>query len=283
MLRQRLFTGSLLIVFLILLAVIHAMWTSVSLAGWTISAPLWWILGIVLCTMAGHEIAVLCSSDDESTRIASRLGALAGLAGMAAFACGHPLGLLIAPTVASVIGLVFSSNAHGWVRASAPLRGSIIGLVIVGIPLGCWIILVQEHGGFAVAALILVVKSTDIGAYFIGRSFGRHKLIHWLSPGKTWEGLAGGFLFGAISTWIATRLGVLPSTHVLDTLSRCAAFGLLTAVIATMGDLTESLLKRSAGVKDSGRLLPGMGGVLDAVDSLIYTGPCALALFGIQR
>jgi phosphatidate cytidylyltransferase len=121
--------------------------------------------------------------------------------------------------------------------------------------------------------LIVVVKATDIGAYFIGSRLGRHKLIPRISPGKTWEGFIGGILMGLLASVMyhaasGGRLGVVAWSR-LD----AVALGLLLPLIGTVGDLTESLLKRAAGAKDSGATVPGMGGLLDVLDSLLFAAP----------
>jgi phosphatidate cytidylyltransferase len=122
--------------------------------------------------------------------------------------------------------------------------------------------------------LVLIVISADIGAYTAGRGFGRHKLAPRVSPGKTWEGAAGGLLIVALVAWGgAARFG-LPAAP-------CIAFGCLVGIFSVVGDLTESMFKRSAGLKDSGVLLPGHGGMLDRIDSVTAAAPLyALGLFG---
>ena len=129
--------------------------------------------------------------------------------------------------------------------------------------------------------LVVVVKSSDVGAYFVGSLIGRHKLFPRISPGKTWEGLAGGLATGILSSVLFSRLahatGTDPGTVtfgklVLET-SDIWILGAFLAVIGVLGDLVESLLKRSAGMKDSGRLFPGMGGILDVLDSLLFAAP----------
>ena len=125
--------------------------------------------------------------------------------------------------------------------------------------------------------LIAVVKASDTGAYFTGRFLGRHKLIPRLSPNKTWEGLAGGFLFSLIVSllfwWFAGgQLGVV-SLRVWD----AAILGVLLAGSGVIGDLVESMIKRNADIKDSGHLIPGMGGVLDVLDSLLFGAPVLYA------
>lgn len=126
-----------------------------------------------------------------------------------------------------------------------------------------------SHAGISmVLFLILVIWATDIGAYFTGKRFGRLKLAPTISPGKTWEGLAGGMLAAAI-----VGAACSPFTPFPPSIGACAFWGALLAIIAQCGDLFESWVKRRAGVKDSGNLLPGHGGLLDRVDGLIFTTP----------
>ncbi|MFC1698646.1 phosphatidate cytidylyltransferase [Candidatus Omnitrophota bacterium] len=118
-----------------------------------------------------------------------------------------------------------------------------------------------------VAYLILVTKSGDIGAYLIGSKFGKHSLIPHISAKKTVEGAIGGLAF---SVAVSVAAGAfLPTFSVFSLL----ILGLVLGALAQIGDLSESLIKRDCGVKDSGRSLPGLGGILDAIDSLLFTAP----------
>ena len=110
---------------------------------------------------------------------------------------------------------------------------------------------------------LFTVWAFDTFAFFAGRFWGRTKLAPWISPKKTWEGAAGGLVFALIAAWLFTRPIGIAWYHAL-------AIGALVSVAATVGDLAESLIKRDAGVKDSGRIMPGHGGVLDRVDSLLF-------------
>jgi phosphatidate cytidylyltransferase len=135
----------------------------------------------------------------------------------------------------------------------------------------------EQTGGVLILYLVAVVKCTDMGAYFTGRGFGRHKLFPRISPAKTWEGFAGGisasiaasFLFMNMTDY---RLGSIHLTT-LDALLLGIALGLA----GTVGDLFESLLKRASGTKDSGAVMPGLGGILDVIDSLLFGGPILYA------
>jgi phosphatidate cytidylyltransferase len=146
-----------------------------------------------------------------------------------------------------------------------------------------WLLLVRlhavvPHGTGLCMTLLAVVWAADVGAYAFGRWLGRRKLAPAVSPGKTWEGVAGGLLLagvaaGAAAAWLG--LQVLP----------LALLGVLTAAVSVLGDLTQSMFKRNVGLKDSGKLLPGHGGVLDRIDSLtaaipLFAGGVLLGLAG---
>lgn len=130
-------------------------------------------------------------------------------------------------------------------------------------------------GGWLVAFLILVTKSGDMGAWGIGSLFGRHTLIRRISPSKTWEGLLGGLGFSLL-----TALAFRPAFAAVA-VGHLVVLGLLLGVAGQLGDLSESLIKRDCQVKDSGNWLPGIGGVLDALDSLLFASP--LCYFYLQK
>lgn len=134
-----------------------------------------------------------------------------------------------------------------------------------------WLALVRmrtgwEHGGHMVMYALLIVWLADSGAYFAGRAFGQRKLAPLVSPGKTWAGLWGGLLACAVLALAVALLMGLPLLPLL-------AVTLVAGLFSVVGDLTESLCKRFAGVKDSGNLIPGHGGVLDRFDSLLAAVP----------
>jgi len=123
--------------------------------------------------------------------------------------------------------------------------------------------------------ILLVVKFTDIGAFFGGRALGKRKLIFWLSPGKTWEGLACGlFTAGLVGMVCAPPIQNL-------TWAKAFLFGVIIGGVGQVGDLLESMMKRDAEVKDSGRLIPGFGGILDVIDSPLLAAPFAYLVFSV--
>jgi phosphatidate cytidylyltransferase len=127
--------------------------------------------------------------------------------------------------------------------------------------------------------ILVVVKSTDIGAYFGGRALGKHKLIPWLSPGKTWEGLVCGLLTAGLIGSLFSRWINPPSYHLIWW--KGLIFGIVIGGIGQLGDLLESLMKRDAEVKDSSKLIPGFGGILDITDSPLLAAPFAYLLFSL--
>ena len=130
-----------------------------------------------------------------------------------------------------------------------------------------------SYGTVALALAIFVPKVCDIGAYFTGRFLGRHRMTPVLSPKKTWEGAAGG-LAAAVGTTIA--LDRLPPVHLLhEHLGLELAFGVSVGVAAMLGDLAESLIKRDCRRKDAADTVPGFGGVLDVIDSILFAAPVA--------
>jgi phosphatidate cytidylyltransferase len=130
-----------------------------------------------------------------------------------------------------------------------------------------------DLGFFFVILVIATTFLADAGAFFAGRYLGRHKLWPRISPGKTWEGAAGGVVVGTLGT-VATKL--VFDAWIFETgmpVIHCLILGVILCVVSIFGDLTESMLKRDAGIKDSGTIVPGHGGILDRLDSLLFTIP----------
>lgn len=176
--------------------------------------------------------------------------------------------------LATVLVVVYQYRPKGWRWLTHPLVLVITGWLIL-VP--AWTALVAIHAGVkmgvpALVILFLLVWGADFGAYFAGRRFGKHKLASHVSPGKSWEGIGGaliaGFAIGVLGGW---WLGLGAGTTGLF-----MVLCVITVAISVVGDLTESLFKRQTGVKDSGTLLPGHGGLLDRVDSLTAAAPVFL-------
>ena len=160
----------------------------------------------------------------------------------------------------------------------ANVAAGIFTLVYVGCTLSFAVQLRYLWGVGALASWIIVVKMGDIGAYTVGRLIGRHKMAPLLSPGKTIEGALGALAFSCLGSWLTFRWLVpvcTPERFGGGPWWGWLAFGLLVGAAGTFGDLFESLLKRDVGRKDSSTWLPGFGGVLDIIDSLLLSAPVA--------
>lgn len=120
---------------------------------------------------------------------------------------------------------------------------------------------------------ILVIKSTDMGAYFVGSAIGKHKMIPAISPAKTWEGVIGGVLVAVAVSALLMKLYAYEMSGYSFSWLDGLVLGFLMAVFGIVGDLVESMMKRAAGIKDSGTWLKGMGGILDVLDSLLFALP----------
>ena len=129
----------------------------------------------------------------------------------------------------------------------------------------------QTTGHFYVLYLIVVTKFSDMGAYLTGSLIGKHPLVPHISPKKTWEGFFGALAFSLMGSY--AMIWLMPKQLWLINNWHGAVLGLLLGFAAIIGDLAESIVKRSCGVKDSGKMLPGIGGALDLIDSLLFTAP----------
>ena len=207
------------------------------------------------------------------------LAGAAGCLGLSAFASSGftPSGdaaqrlMLVASAGCGAVALAWLLHARERRPEGGLHAGSAAALsfVYLGLLPGFLLALRAEHSAWVLAAVLLVIKSCDIGAYAVGMTLGRHKLIRWLSPGKTWEGLIGGMAVAAgVSLLLLAPLAGLTPGYAL-------VIGAVLGLVGQLGDLSASLLKRDAGVKDAGQTLPGFGGVLDLIDSPLLAAPAA--------
>ncbi|MFG0275775.1 MAG: phosphatidate cytidylyltransferase [Phycisphaerales bacterium] len=227
----------------------------------------------------------------ELGAMARKRGSRVGAFGMALCATLGLVGVVVPPealadgaggsTVATgaALTLVVALLAHARVRATEGAMQSVgaaaLAFAWLGVAPAFYVLMRREHAVEVVIGAVLLVKVCDIGAYFTGLSIGKRKLIPWLSPGKTWEGLVGGCVWAAVA-------GALLALAVGDpspvSPAQAALAGALLGLAGQGADLFESLLKRDAGVKDSGRV-PGFGGVLDLIDSPLLAAPVAYWTF----
>jgi phosphatidate cytidylyltransferase len=200
---------------------------------------------------------------------------------------------LVRPTLAvPAVALLVVLAAVIWARGTAgrPLgsaAATVLGILYSGGLLTFGFVLrehpyaVGDRAGTALVAFPLVLTwASDIGAFFVGRAIGGRKLIPSVSPGKTVSGALGGLATTVLASWLYVRFALPPVALLTMTVPAALLFGAVISVAAQMGDLTESLLKREAGIKDSSRLIPGHGGLLDRLDSLLFVLPVAYLLFG---
>lgn len=180
--------------------------------------------------------------------------------------------------LATVLVMIYPKGSRAW--GSGVVARGLMGLMVL-VP--CWLALnfirnVAENGTYILLFLFILIWGADTGAYFAGRWWGKNKLAPEVSPGKTWQGL-----FGALVTTILITLVTLYLIHApyRAWIGACV-MAMITVLFSVVGDLFESMLKRKEGLKDSGRLLPGHGGILDRIDSLTAAAPiflfCALFL-----
>jgi phosphatidate cytidylyltransferase len=228
----------------------------------------WWLvaLGVVAGVIAMHE---LCSMAREQRPVV-----LAGHAGVVAcIVLAHlegaaGLALALGPALLLTFILAAASPVEG--RSSlTSMAVTVFGIAWIGIGLGAVVVL--RDGGFTVVlAVLLGTWASDIGAYAIGRMIGRRRLAPAISPGKSVEGFVAGVVVGTAVVW-----WVLYGQHVVGTFDGVIV-GLVVALAGPFGDLLESFVKRDVGVKDSGTILAGHGGVLDRIDAMLLTAPLAL-------
>jgi phosphatidate cytidylyltransferase len=169
--------------------------------------------------------------------------------------------------------------APAWLVSGRRVTSRIV-LAMVGwlVLIATWVAVValQTSSPGLLLAMMAIVWIADTAAFFAGRRFGRHKLAPLISPGKSWEGAWGGIaavaLYALLLVPLAARAGVRASVDAAS-IAMWVAFAIALAALSIVGDLHESLLKRRAGVKDSGTLLPGHGGILDRTDALLAAMP----------
>ena len=254
------------------------------------SSALWALLVLVFCLAAGWECLRLIPNLSPGAKALSWACILGGI-GFLAFALfdndiagRDPLiskaltGLLLLASAFWLFVVPVQVQSHSimirswWARLTVPLLICSAWLAAV---------VLQRAGTSLLLAVVMTTVVADVSAYFVGRAFGRVKLAPSISPGKTREGAIGGVL--AASLWVALMAWYLDLVVHVPGLLFAALAGAFLGVFAVLGDLWESLLKRQAGVKDSSRLLPGHGGVLDRMDAQFAVLPLATLLLTLVK
>lgn len=218
-----------------------------------------------------------------NTRASRRLLSVSACIGLCASACTPPavagvsgVAIVCSCAIVTLVGsIVIYARQQSSAGVTAGAAAALFVFVYLGLLGGFLVVLRNSFSAWVLLGVVMVTKSCDIGAYFTGRALGRHKLIPWLSPGKTWEGLAGGVV-------LSTSLGVggVALAHVGGALPELSLWhggviGALLGFVGQGGDLVASVLKRDAGFKDYSSRLPGFGGVMDVLDSALLTAPVA--------
>ncbi len=229
----------------------------------------WWLFGLaaVAAVLALDELFRLTRSL-HPVAIAGFVGGLLALWGAEASGVTWMVGGFLAVIP---VAFLLRGFAPGRTSATVAIAVTALGALWIGLGLG-YLLLIRElpvHGELATFTVLLAVFAGDSAAYLGGRLFGRHRMAPTVSPGKTWEGFVIGSAVCVFVTWVA-----LYKTGFVDGY-RSFVLGGALAVSSVLGDLFESSLKRDVGVKDSGRLLAGHGGMLDRVDALLFSGAVA--------
>jgi phosphatidate cytidylyltransferase len=175
----------------------------------------------------------------------------------------------------------FRAPGHSMESLGANLLGvSYIGVLLALTAQLRWVA-GPEAGYFTLASLVICVKLGDIGAYTFGRLWGRRKMCPVLSPGKTWMGAVGALVGGMLGAVLWLKLGIrlFSETWTTPAIHWCLLYGVVLAIVGLLGDLCESLMKRDVEKKDAAKLMPGFGGLLDLLDSIIFAGPVAYLLW----
>ncbi len=276
---KRIVFGALMLVLLTALLLADRMTEGVYLAGRNYPGLILMVMIGLMAYVAFGEMSRLAGGAGVKTLRSGGLAAtiLLIVAPMWTTALHNPNAFFV-PEMAFVglgVALVFAEQMirHRKQDAIRQLACTLLTVAYIG-GCGAAILWLRLLYGIEVLVLFLVaVKCTDIGAFFTGTAIGKHKMIPWLSPGKSWEGLAGGVVFAAVITLLVRWL-----LRVEMGVTQTIIFAVVLGLIGQFGDLCESLLKRSADLKDSGALVPEFGGILDMIDSPLIAAPAALFL-----
>jgi len=250
-----------------------------------LSPGLFTLFAAVVIGIAGWEWSHLSDIDNAAGRVGYLLLAAALMIPLYIYGVYGPWGPvpdLVKPVL--FIGCLWWALALLWVQGyptSALLWGSIAGRLLMGVVIlvPAWLALVVlahlESGHWLILLVVLVVAGADVGAFFTGRALGRRKLAPAVSPGKTVEGLIGGLATVLVVASLFLYVSPAHQSHGWQWLVVVS----ITAVASVLGDLVESMVKRHRGVKDSGTILPGHGGMLDRIDSLSAALPVFTLLY----
>jgi phosphatidate cytidylyltransferase len=243
-----------------------------------LGGPWWLVLAAVIAVLGAMEYAALRGLS-QRIEIILRLAALALFVVIATGP--EMLGRwLVAAWALVIVGFGLVPMIRTGVVAPAggesPGGSLVLGIAYLAAPFAVLVRWRADLGPQSVLAFLIVIWANDIAAYFVGLAVGRHKLAPRVSPGKSWEGAAGGLAGGLVA-------GLLLASFLGLAQGEAAIWAIIVTLVSQGADLFESVLKRRAGVKDSGRLLPGHGGVLDRFDGILLAAPVGYVLLRLLR
>ncbi len=290
MLKHRLITGPILSVGIIGLLILDNTIGAVSCETCCIiqSGILLAILALLVTPLAAIEFGAIGDGLGVRSSIPTLCVSLAAWILFFYFMPGCESTSTLAIASSIVMGSFFLSLVA--IAKSKTLTGVVAGAcyttmsaAYLGLGFGFLLLIRREHDALWILGIIAIVKMCDTGAFFTGCNIGKHKLIPWISPGKTWEGLAGGVITASLTAMLLAYLNntYLPNEPTVS-LGYAAICGVILGLVGQCGDLVMSVFKRDCGLKDSSAVLPGLGGVLDVLDSLILASPVAYWLFQIM-
>lgn len=273
---------------LVLRSITGAVYIGVILCGVLLPAPALWILVFLLALGAMsefHRLTALFGSFENPTLLFyDTLGVVMVALLPSATNSYATLMTMVLFIMLYLLSRPIISLYHTDMRQSLRnLAFSMLGVAYIGVPLALmgWVGLMGGGAGkWLLLGMFILIWLNDTGAFLIGSMLGRNKLFERLSPKKSWEGFFGGFVFCVIG---AVVYFYCVESHLPENLSvvEMGVYGALVSIVATWGDLFESMIKRGAGVKDSGKMLPGHGGVLDRIDSLLFVAPATFIFMSI--
>ena len=298
--RKRLIFGPILIAFML-----AALWLDQWIEGarWPLDFPPLGFDGsappgvivlpvmLLVAALGGRELALMLKAKDiHASRLTLALAAAVGLlASTPLFAnllsggqgpADGAAGLASVAAAMVLVGIVHHARTRNTQGAMLSIGAVLFAFVYLGLTFGFLLRIRLEHSAWVLVWVLATVKACDIFAYFTGKAIGKRKLILWLSPGKTWEGLVGGMIGSAVVGGSGLALLTAftefnPGGSAGKTAIAGAIGGACMGLAGQLGDLMASMMKRDAGIKDSSTLLPGFGGVLDVIDSPILVAPLA--------
>ncbi len=234
----------------------------------------WWLWGLALAggLIALHELYAIGSSL-RPLRLGGYAGAVAALLGMQLGGVPWLLVGLLSTLLFAFCVFLLSQTRPSFTGA---IGATVLGVVWVIGGLACLLLVrdIPEFGLWAIVSVLFTVFVSDTFAFFVGRAVGRHRMAPAISPGKSWEGFAGGTVMAVFVPFLL----LYRDREEFLSIAQLLALGIAVAIAGVLGDLFESAVKRDLGVKDSGRVLAGHGGMLDRLDALLFAGPVAFTV-----